>query len=83
LADFVVEVGCEFVLGGLFFEPAETRPSLQAAGTLRSGCRTRRSRDALGRPIRGTKRQFGDAAQVLGNGCERELELCPGRATQS
>jgi hypothetical protein len=29
------------------------------------------------------KRQFGDAAQVLGDGCESKLELCPGGAAQS
>jgi hypothetical protein len=84
LADFVAEVGCEFVSGwGVFLEACPPADPTVAAGNGGTAVGTRCSRNTRGRPIRWTKRQFGGAAQILGNGSERELELCSGRAAQS
>ena len=51
-------------------------------GIERRTLRGRHSHNAQSRLIRWMKRQLGEAAQVLGDGCERELELSARRPPQ-
>jgi hypothetical protein len=88
-ADFVAEVGRALHEAALIFleawPPADPIVTISSGGTAVGGRarRLRHLRNARGGPIRRMERQFGDAAQVLGDGCERKLELCASGAAQS
>jgi hypothetical protein len=84
LADFVAEVGDQTLASAaLIFNTVAYRPLGYSAGLMRYWGRLQRLCGTDGYHWRWPGHQPGKPAQVLGDGCQRELELGSVRPTQS